>query len=309
MLCEEEHLAFKQYNWVDVQEFASVLFYNYSFELHWAEDAWNLLMFKAVVKEKNIVPRQLDEEELGDVYIWLMALYHLYYDFLCLCGYDTVYFDHDVGVSGYGTYRSCSVIEQLDHFDDGRQHASLYLWNDIMETVNELAVEGKLPRQKIYDIEEKCFLFEGDQYEMPYNSERENEPDSVAKKVLLKEIYRRRRQFERQVSRYFGDDVPRLARFLSGQHWIDEYSDYLIKKRLLEESAAHKVATIRSALSDADCGFTLDVDSEYEDEEDVRRELEEALRDLEDEYDVAELVGNSYYQDLHDWIACGMNPL
>jgi hypothetical protein len=40
------NMDFKKYNWVDVKEFAKNIFWNYSFEMPWAEDAWNILMKK-----------------------------------------------------------------------------------------------------------------------------------------------------------------------------------------------------------------------------------------------------------------------
>lgn len=41
--------SFKKYNWIDVQTYAESVFYNYAYELPWAEDMWNILMFNAVV--------------------------------------------------------------------------------------------------------------------------------------------------------------------------------------------------------------------------------------------------------------------
>jgi len=82
---------FQRYNWVDVWGVASEIFCNYSYMIHWAKDAWNLLIVEKPVPEQNIIPKELTDFEEVDNLLWLIALYDLFYDY-------QVKIDHEMAI-------------------------------------------------------------------------------------------------------------------------------------------------------------------------------------------------------------------
>jgi hypothetical protein len=78
---------FARYNWVDVKDIAKKIFWNYEFEMAWAEDAWNIIMFNDVVKSDKIVQIKHDDYEYGDIILWLVAMYDLYYEYKVAADY------------------------------------------------------------------------------------------------------------------------------------------------------------------------------------------------------------------------------
>ena len=77
--------GFKKYSWVDVKEIAPSIFYNYGYELPWAEDMWNILMFSAVVNSDHVAPSNLTDYDYGDILVWLLSIQDLLYDYkVCL---------------------------------------------------------------------------------------------------------------------------------------------------------------------------------------------------------------------------------
>lgn len=145
---------------------------------------------------------------------WLSAFYQFYFDYKCVVGYETAYFDHDVGFD-YATYRSLDLFDKLYNIEDSERYITKYLWKDVMNKLNNLLLKGEAPRQTFYDIENNCFAFLKNQFEIAYHPDGVDN-DSVAKLTLLEEIQLRRNHFVECINNYFDYDESKIVDFLTG---------------------------------------------------------------------------------------------
>lgn len=56
----------------------------------WAEDVWNILMFSAVVNSKFVVNTKLEPYEIGDIILWIAAMYDLYFEYKVVADYEYI---------------------------------------------------------------------------------------------------------------------------------------------------------------------------------------------------------------------------
>lgn len=273
-----------KYNWVDIKTIAEDIFIEYEYELRWVEDAWNILMFNTAVKEKNIVCGKLNDYQRGDMIIWILTLYKFCHDFKCIIEFETVYFDHDIGISSYGTFRSLDLMDKIKEIENGANGISMYLYNDVFNKLNEDAIEGKVPKQLFYDIENKCFSFAGEKYEIAYHSERIPDDDSVAKQVLLEEIKIRREYFNNIVLKYFKFDEPKIVDFLTGYRWVEEYSDYNSRRQTIERAYSFKRKTFIKDGNDVLRKYANYKNDDYKCVEEIDEAMNEELENLKYEY-------------------------
>lgn len=299
----------ERYNWVDVKELAESIFDDYDFEKRWIQDAWNLLMFNSVINEKNIISRDLNNYQRGDAIIWLITLYRFYFNYKCVIDYESAYYDHDVGLDGFATYRSIDLTDKLYNIEEGRISVTEYMWNDVNEKLNDLALKGEVPQQEFYDVENKCFSFDGEGYETIYNSEASPNDDSIAKIVLLEEIELRKEHFKNSVFEYFFNNTIEILDFLTTHRWIREYSDYKKRKTFIKQDYNFRKNLF---LKEGNEGFQEYVGYEnikYYNVEEIEEEADEELKDLEQEYFEDTQDHYNYEYEILDWIVDGMNDL
>lgn len=299
----------KRYNWVDAKKIAEVIFNDSVHELNWAEDACNLLMFNTVVNEKNIVQNELGPAEKGDVLIWQLTLYQFYFDYQCIIGEERAYYDHDVGLSGYATYRSASLFENISMIDDAEKWITKYLWNEVFEELNNILLDGEAPKQDFYSIENESFSFSGEEYEIIYHTEREIENDSVAKKVLLKEIELRRAYFTEKILAAFNNDDSKICEFLTNRHWVEHYSDYELKKLTIESAYAFKIKVFKKEGITGLNKYVNYKDDYYDNVEEIEDEMNKQLESLDEDYFNTVDYMENFEMEIMDWIDNGMNEL
>lgn len=296
----------ERYNWADVKSLAEKIFFEYSSDIHWAEDVWNLLMFNSAVKEKNIVPRNLNSYQIGDATIWLLTLYKFYFDYKCIIKDETAYYDHDVGINGFATYRNVELFDKIYNIESGNKCITEYLWDDVFNKLNGFALDGVVPVQDFYDTESKCFSFSGLQYETIYHSEAKPSDDSIAKIVLLEEMELRREYFIDTIYKSFDYNDMKILEFLTGYRWVEEYSEYKQRKAWIEGDYRFRKKVFQE---DGNEGFKKYVgyeSNEYESIDEIDEEMNSELELLDDEYLEWANHGYNYKSEILDWIGNSM---
>ena len=199
---------FKKYNWVDVKVFAEKIFWNYGFEMPWAEDAWNILMFNNIVKSDDSVQTKREQCEYGDIILWLVAMYDLYFEYKAAGDYESI--------------DDADILEYIYSLDDAEKYIGIYLKDAIYEELNNQLVEGKCNQCEFYNIETSTFQFIND-----------DTGTSIAHDVYNKEIERRREIVENIIWEYFSKDNISISKFMEGTHWCENYLDNKKKEKKL----------------------------------------------------------------------------
>lgn len=300
----------EKYNWVDVKEIADEIINEEEFEIYLAQDLWNILMFSSVVKEQNIIKRELTDYQKGDVIIWLLTICKFIFDFKCIIELKEPYFDHDVGMCGFGTYRKIDLFGELEEvIEEWDIYLSCYIKNEVYTELNNLLLNGDAPNQEFYNVNNNCFSYKGEEYEVIYNSEREVEKDSIAKIVVLKEIYLRRIYLVNTIFKFFNYDTIEIEQLLKCYHWVEEYSDYNRRKTLIENWYGFKVRTFKKDGLEGLKKFSGCENDNYESIKDIENELEDKLEILIDEYFSFTIYIEEDDYRIFNWIEDGMYEL
>jgi hypothetical protein len=281
--------SFQKYNWVDVKKVASEIFCNYGYMIHWAEDAWNLLMFEKPVTEQNTIPKELTEFEEVDTLLWLIALYDLFYDY-------QVKIDHESGYSQYErlTDSGYEVIEvspkDFDYFfssiDNWEHKVAEFLKVKIYEyLLNEDFSLDKYHFNSTNKSKEKNHIEQDLTYHFIYT-------------VLIAEIESRRSVVVEKITDIFNKNSSLILSFMAGYHYVDHYSNYKLIVKQIENSKQER----------------LDEDPELEEYE-VDEEIEDEIKNLIDEYPVSINDIQGYFDgdfdpwdvsEVYEWIDSGM---
>lgn len=265
---------FARYNWVDVKDIAKKIFWNYEFEMAWAEDAWNIIMFNDVVKSDKIVQIKHDDYEYGDINLWLVAMYDLYYEYKVAADYESI--------------DGADLIEYIYNVDNAEHYISTYLNNKIYEELNEQLLNGKAPRCEFYDVESGNFVFS---------------EDSIAFEVLRREIEKRREIIKRRILKYFNYKTIVISEFMEGTHWCENYFNIEAKRKRIIEKYDKILEKVREGNVVRYC--IGDSEFEYIDEDEVERDMEAELEELEDECN--KFKSDAQQSRVYEWIDNGMN--
>ncbi|MGI6485706.1 MAG: hypothetical protein ACOX15_05190 [Tepidanaerobacteraceae bacterium] len=295
--------CFQKYNWVDVKEYAELLFDNYEYTLAVAEDMWNLIMFKTEVPYKNIAKGNLTHYEKGDMIVWLLAIYSIIFDFQCVVGEETHYMEHDVGLCDYSTYNLKNYYEKLEYFvcedidEDIFIYLSEYMKIPSLELLNQKMKEQEIPKVPFYNVEGNILNFEYsgkmyDGYDKDYKS-WEHYP--IAYEALEIEVSKRSKEINRIIYNYFDGNTTKLLYFFTGYHYRDFYTDYLDRKNKLIEEREEKLRQLTQEKSD------------------IIEDYEDKIRELDRDYPLFimgldEIINNMYDENfelllpIYNWI-------
>lgn len=261
--------SFHKYNWVDVRDIAVGIFRNYEFEMAWAEDAWNILMFGDIVRSEHLIGAKHSDFEYGDVILWLVAMNNIY------CSYKIV--------ADYESSDVTDILESIYYVNNAEKFISTYLNKEVYQSLNQQLLEGKAPKCEFYNIDNGIFVFE---------------EGSIALEEYTKEIERRVHIVKEKIYGYFNSDTILISDFMEGGHWVDNYFDLQLKQREIEL----KFKEIMDKVSE---GYIVEcsidgIEYEYNDEDEVERDMEEALEELDKECNNFK----SYAQQgpVYDWI-------
>ncbi|MCM1988818.1 hypothetical protein [Oceanirhabdus seepicola] len=258
--CNDNEFEYNKYNWVDVKEIAEKIFYNYSFEINWAEDAWNIFMHQGVVISDKITKTDHDNYEYGDILLWLIAMYDLCFEFKYVI--DHAYYDES------------ELIDQIYSIDEGEKYIGTYLMDEIYEELNERLIEGNTPECEFYDKKSQSFNLGSDSY---------SGDTSIAYDVCVREVEYRRKIFKNQIINYFNNDAREIYKFMIGEHWVKYYFNMEEKRENIENKYDKIIKVISEGkIAKYSIGTErfFEVSDEHEAEEDRERELEE----LEEKY-------------------------
>jgi hypothetical protein len=273
----EEIRDFKTYNWVDVRYYAETIFYNYEFEMPWAEDAWNIVMFNDIVKSDNINPASCSDCDEGDMIIWLAALYDIYHEYKIAADYE---------------YDERSPMEHIERIYNVKNYISSFLKVEVYKELNRQLLEGSCSEQEFYDVSEDAFVFE-DYYDEP----------SIAYEVFYKEVKKRREMIYKIFYKYFRRNTVLISRFMEGTHWCDNYLMEAEKRQAIED----KYDKILEQINKGKVVVFVDENSEYEyeDEDSVCKDMEYELEEFENE--ILKYKSNAQTGRVYDWISKGMS--
>lgn len=265
-----------KYNWVDVAEYAEILFCNYPFEIGWTQDAWNIIMFNDIVKTNNIVKNEQSDYQKGDMLLWIQALYNLYYEYKV--NSDLEYNDDT------SRYR----IFDEDNVD---KYMGCYLKDEIIEELNEALMSSNAPKFEIYDSSVNNFVFE---------------EGSIPLDVFISESENRNKLINKRIRAYFEDNKHLIFKFFSGNHWVENYSVFNEKRQKIDEKFNKITEKIKAGFSveDSGDGYVFF----YQDQYDVDKKWEEELEELDDEQNcyVNDLIDFYAASDVYLWIDQGM---
>lgn len=256
----ENKLSYTRYFWSTIEDIAKDIFSDGKHEFCWAEDMWNVLMFNDVVKYENLFKPSYGKRERGDIILWLIAMYNLYYEFkvasgLCkLINYD--YFD--------GVY----------FIEDSMKAIGEYLSESIMKEVNNKIAKGRILKYEVFDMENQCFNFE---------------PGAIAYNLCIKEVSERRKIITDALNKYCNGPME-ILRFMEGVHWCENYFNYKEREEEIlswyEDIKAHIKRGLSVTYRRGDNQF------EYVEEEDTIDDMEGELKALRCEMNESILEGN-----------------
>lgn len=276
---EIEIMDYTQYNWVDVKDFAKKIFWNYAFEMPWAEDTWNILLFNKSVKSNHTVQTEYELFEYGDIILWLVAMYDLYFEYKAAADYESI--DDEV-----------NIMEFVYYLDNAEKYIGLYLKDEIYEELNEQLLEGNCDQCEFYDIETNNFEFIND-----YTG------TSIAYDVCRKEIENRRTIVEGAIRAYFNGNIILISEFMEGTHWCKNYFDNENKTKQITDKfekilkCVNEGKIIKYNIGDSEWYYT----NEDEVNDDMENELEALKKEIEGYRSDAQTDG------VYNWISNGMS--
>lgn len=139
---------FQRYNWIDVEKYAEELFWNCPFEIFWAEDMWNLLMFNEPVDSSIKESRVLNACEIGECILWLLSMQDLFYDYKVSLDLEPI---SKPGISEYfATYNKC-YYEEISMFIGNGDFADFSNIYNNLDKIEEY-IEGIIQERKEYII-------------------------------------------------------------------------------------------------------------------------------------------------------------
>jgi hypothetical protein len=272
MLKKNYNEDFVRYNWVDVKDIAKKIFWNYSFEIAWAEDAWNILMFSGVIRTDNIIGAKCTDFEYGDIILWLVAMYEIYYSYKVAADYESIH--------------GPTLLEHIYDVHNAEKYIGTYLNDKIYQELNDRMIEGSVPEIEFYDIESGNFVFS---------------EDSIAFEVYIREIQERCEIIKRKTLEYF-DYNDMLIEFMGGIHWVENYFDMDLKK----DKIVNKFEKILGKIREGHIVkyYIGEREFEYENEDEVNEDMEEELNELEHECNG--FTSDAQQGQVYAWIDNGM---
>lgn len=268
-----------KYNWVDARLLAEKIFRNYSFELPWAEDMWNILMFNDIVISKNMIGSKLDDYDKGDIILWLLAM-------------DRLYFDFKVRLTlAFETGRE-SLLERTWHIDNADEYKAETLHNDIINRLKYATHDIDIDKDDHCEIN----LLDVDPDEYKYEFED----------ALFEEVKRRKEVVIKSIYSYFENDFLKITEFMQGIHWYENYlniNDFIGKE---EERIRDKFENYFLIINEGKVINYKDgeIDCLFEDEHDVEYQMEIELGRLIDLYRKNVYDENSNW--IYSWVSGGM---
>lgn len=157
-------------------------------------------MFESVIDSTNIIKAELTHYKIGNVILWLMAMYDVYHDYKICIEFESKW--------------RIGILEYLYNMDNWEAYISKYLYNLIYEELNLEIVEYELNEVEFYNIENDNFNFDY---------------DLVAYKVLENEIRIRRNLVVEKIRKYFSSGYD-ILEFVSGEHCSEHY--YRLEKKI-----------------------------------------------------------------------------
>lgn len=244
----------------------------------WAEDAWNILMFSNVVKSDNIVQAKHEPYEYGDIILWLVAMYDLYFEYKVAGEYESI--------------DEADIINYIDRILEAENFIGSYLKDKIFEELNNQLVGGICNQCEFYDIKTNNFVFRND-----------NTGTSIIYDVYSSEIQRRRKIVENIICKYFSNNIILISEFMEGTHWCKFYLNNEKKgqeisekyEKILKHIQESKVVRYKVGNSE----------HEYTDEEEVNNDMEYELEELENEME--EYKSDAQTESVYGWISNGMS--
>lgn len=204
----------KKYNYIDALSFMPGLDIEVkNFEI-WLEDAWNIVIFDNVVKDRALEEnKDLTYKECGDILIWIVSFYGVYSDF------DNILAEESKEHKNYKKF--------FEFLDEWQVFLSNYLEQKIYERVNNHILNKELSCEfPLYDLELKCFNFDC----------KEQRNCSLPYEVLMEEILIKKKFIKRKLYNYFYMESKKynfeittnemLMQFMFSFHWLVNYTDF-----------------------------------------------------------------------------------
>lgn len=202
---------FVRYNWVDASKYLQEEMLKFDYMKPWFEDAWNILMFDSHIISHNVMESEYcSDNKKGDIAVWLLSLYDLFLDYQLLIKEEV-----EDNIRFYKKRKLISFLKK-GYIDQWQKLLSEYLYNRIMNRLNECLSAGYNTQVDFYDTERKYFNFD---YEYM-------EEDTLAFEVLLKEVRKRRIVLVDKIYRHFKNNDREIILFLTGNHWRVNYTNY-----------------------------------------------------------------------------------
>lgn len=270
---------FKKYNWVDVKSFAKKIFWDYKFEIAWAEDMWNILMFNDVVNSKNIVSTEHNDFENGDILLWLMSMNKLFFEYKVVVGLEYEFDREPVDECTYTINNASFYLEK-------------YLYNDVKKRIDEEILNNDIPKNYIYN--ENNQTIDDYYYELIFDD------------VLFDEVIKREKIVKNKIYSYFNNDCELITYFMQGYHYYDNYlnvNNYIENEK---DKIVNKYKKILKLIRNGNIVKYINegIDYLYEEEYEVEADMENELMELEQYYNSFISDVDSY--EVYNWICCGM---
>jgi hypothetical protein len=269
---------FEKYNWADVKDIAKRIFYNYEFEIAWAEDAWNIVMFNDVVISNKTAQAKHDDYEYGDIIIWLVSMYDLYYEYKVVADYESI--------------NGADLREYIYYVDNAEHYISTYLNNEIYEELNERLLNGEAPMCEFYDVKSDNFVFS---------------EDSIAFEVFRREVKKRREIITSRILQFFNYKTVAISEFMEGTHWYENYFNNYFNIEVKRKRIIEKYDKILEKVREGNVViyYIGDREFEYIDEDEVESDMEAELEELENECN--KFKSDAQTIRVYGWIDNGMN--
>lgn len=191
---------FRKYNWVNIANKAEKIFLE-EYELAWAEDMWNILMFNRNVDSSCIVCNKLDNSEYADGVLWLIAMYDIYFDYKVVNRYES-YYDKD------------PMQWLLDIDDQGK-----YLTNYYSAFMDEEYEIHSLKEENKGFIVEDSECMDTDYIELVHYRD-----------IIYDEIKNRKDFIILKIYDHFKHNYIKILEFMQGYHYLKYYFKYQQKE-------------------------------------------------------------------------------
>lgn len=252
---ENTKYDFRKYNWVDARDFAKELFRDYAFEMPWAEDMWNILMFDDVVISKNIATADFGSYENGDIILWLAAMCDFLYDYKIV-----IYLERN--------YNRLPLIEHAYNIDNAQDYIYGYLKAEAEDKIHKAITNEQMS---------------GDYCDEDYDLLYDDFYEEIFKEIYNEEVIRRREIVKNRIYDHFNNDSFLIMQFMVGIHWYDNYlnvDNYAENER---NKILNKYERILKLIRDGKLVRYIDEKTNYlyEEEFEVESDMDEELRELE----------------------------